>query len=328
MEAYYMPGLGNLTNNIFNNGRRTRVRAVHSENTKRAYAADWKHFVAWCKSRRYDPLHPTPEQLSEYLVEISCHLSVASIERRMAGISQLQFEKCGIVSPVTLTHPLVHGTWAQIVHQSTRKQSRAKALSTAQLKTIIGVLSQESTSSLRSQRINCQERALLLLGFAGAFRRSELVKINVEDVQIDDQGALITLPKSKSDQEGRGAQVAIFRGESELCPVNALSDWLDESRILTGRVFRTVGRAGFLTDSMSARTVSNVLVRRMKRAGLDPKGYSAHSLRAGMISEAAKRGASERDIARISRHKSLDVLRGYIRLYNPWECNPTNNLGL
>jgi integrase len=156
-------------------------------------------------------------------------------------------------------------------------------------------------------------RAVLAIGFAGAFRRSELVALRVEDIRRDAEGIRVVIRRSKADQEGEGATVAIPHGD-RLRPVAALDAWLAAARVAEGFVFRRIGRAGQVTDEpMSDRAVARLVQAVARAAGYDPALFGGHSLRAGFITSAARMGASIFKIQEISRHRSLQVLAGYVR---------------
>ncbi len=158
-----------------------------------------------------------------------------------------------------------------------------------------------------------RDRALLLLGFALAARRSELVALNVEDLEPCKEGYRVHIRRSKTDQEGIGAVVAVATG-SIACPVAAVRAWLTAAGITEGAVFRSVRRGGHVRpDRLSAASVSVILKKHAARLGLDAMSYSAHSLRSGFLTSAASRGASIFKMMDISRHKSVDTLRGYVR---------------
>jgi site-specific recombinase XerD len=158
-----------------------------------------------------------------------------------------------------------------------------------------------------------RDRALLALGFAGAFRRSELVALEVADLSEVPDGLRVRIRRSKTDQEGEGAEIAIPRGY-RLRPVEAVQTWLDFARIATGPVFRPVLKGGRIQpEPLSAFSAAQIVKRYAERAGLDPAAYAGHSLRAGFLTSAAEAGASVFKMTEVSRHKSVDVLRGYVR---------------
>ena len=158
-----------------------------------------------------------------------------------------------------------------------------------------------------------RDRALLLLGFAGAFRRSELVALNVDDLQFCEGGLRVTIRKSKTDQEGMGATIGIVSG-SIACPVDAVRTWITAARITEGSLFRPVTKTGKVSmHRLSARAVAELVKTYARRAGLNAAKFSGHSLRAGFLTSAAARGASIFKMMDVSRHKSVDTLRAYVR---------------
>jgi integrase len=161
--------------------------------------------------------------------------------------------------------------------------------------------------------IGKRDRALLLLGFAGAFRRSELVALTVADLIEAEGGFRVLIRRSKTDQEGQGQEIAIPAG-GKLRPVEAIKTWLAAARIATGPVFRPVAKGGrVLPQPLTDRSVANIVKAYAAEAGLDPDLFSGHSLRAGFLTSAAEAGASLLKMAEVSRHASLDTLRGYVR---------------
>jgi integrase len=155
---------------------------------------------------------------------------------------------------------------------------------------------------------------LLLLGFGGAFRRSELVALNVDDLEWTDDGLRVTIRRSKTDQEGAGVVIAIVKGAAATCPVRALMEWMSAARIDSGPLFRPVRKGGRVgTERLKAKTVCVVMKQYAGMIGLDAKAYGAHSLRSGAATTAARRGAPVHKMQQLTRHKSVDVLMGYIR---------------
>jgi len=158
-----------------------------------------------------------------------------------------------------------------------------------------------------------RDRALLLLGFAGAFRRSELVALNVADIAETETGLLVTIRGSKTDQERQGVTIAIARGDIA-CPVKALREWLDAAGIEAGPIFLPINKSGTVAASrLTCRSVANIIKAYAGRAGFDASTFSGHSLRSGFLTSAAGNGASIFKMMDVSRHKSVDTLRGYVR---------------
>jgi integrase len=158
-----------------------------------------------------------------------------------------------------------------------------------------------------------RDRALLLLGFAGAFRRSELVALDREDIEETNDGLRVTIRRGKTDQEGKGAIIAIIRG-AVACPAAAYKAWIDAAKISTGPVFRPIAKGERLVQTrLTDRSVAKIVKAHAARVGLDPAVFSGHSLRSGFLTSAAARGASIFKMMDVSRHKSVDTLRGYVR---------------
>jgi integrase len=158
-----------------------------------------------------------------------------------------------------------------------------------------------------------RDRAILLLGFALAARRSELVALDVSDIEECPEGLRARIRKSKTDQEGAGATIAVCRG-SIACPVAAIKEWLAAAGFLEGPVFRSVRKGGHVTNKrLSAQSVNKIVKEHAGKLGLDASTFGAHSLRAGFLTSAAAKGASVFKMMDVSRHRSVDTLRGYVR---------------
>jgi integrase len=183
---------------------------------------------------------------------------------------------------------------------------------------------------LPKTRVGLRDRALLLLGFAGAFRRSELVSLDVADLEFTRAGLVVTLRKSKTDQEGKSRRLGIPYGSSETtCPVRSVQAWLDSARITDGPVFRSLDMFDRVQpERLSDKAVARIVKRRAKAVGLDPARYAGHSLRAGLATSAAMAGASERVIMSQTGHRSADMVRRYIREGSLFQSNPAAMVGL
>ena len=176
-----------------------------------------------------------------------------------------------------------------------------------------------------------RDRALLVLGFAGGFRRSELAAISTfEDIAETGDGLVLSLRRSKTDQEGQGSKVALpFGSHPETCPVRSYRAWISASGITAGPVFRGVNNRGQLAGKrLDSNSVARIVKRCARRAGLDPAPYAGHSLRAGFCTQAYLNGVPELSIMRQSRHQSLDTVRKYIRDKALFRDNPAAKLGL
>ncbi len=291
-----------------------------ADHTWKAYQADLRDFRSWCDSHGLASLPAKPETVAAYLTVLAQHCKVATIQRRLSAISQ-RHAAAGVESPtrsaiVRLTMQGIRRTHAPL--QTVRKVRPA-------VTSIIYKLVDPLNTSLIDQR----DRALILLGFAGAFRRSELAQVRLSDITETEDGLRVVLRQSKTDQEGEGFVKGIPYGhEHKTCPVRAWNTWKEVAGITDGMAFRSITRHGKLGTSLSDRAVAEVIKRRAKAAGLDYQDYSGHSLRAGLATAAAQAGVSERVIAKQTGHKSLPVLRGYIREGSLFTENAAAKVGL
>jgi len=297
---------------------RSFLDASLSVSTRRAYQSDWRHFVSWCGERGLQTLPATPKTVALYATELARSCSVATIERRLAAISQAHQAAGGDSPTQTLgVRKLMQG----IRREKGTAQDTVAPITLDVLRRMVW--------TLPDGLLGIRDRALLLVGFAGALRRSELVSIGVGDLAFVEQGVIITLRRSKTDQEAAGREVGVPRGTTEFCPVAALESWLEQSGITEGAVFRRVDRHGRLGDQqLSNRAVAIVIKRAAERVGLEPKDYSGHSLRAGFATTAAAMGVSERAIMDQTGHRSVMTARKYIRHGSIWRENAAAMIGL
>ncbi len=274
------------------------VRASIADNTRRAYRSDLDHFLSWGGS-----IPATDVMVADYLAAHAGTLAVATLCRRIASISKAHTSK-GLKSPTT--SDLIKATLRGIKRTHGAPQRVAAPLLVEDLTRIMNILG----DGMKDTR----DRALLLLGFAGGFRRSELVGLDVENTQSVRQGIVVTITRSKTDQENTGRKVGIPHGRTRWCPVTALTDWLAISGIEEGPIFRPVDRHSKILDQrLSGEAVSLIVKARVNAIGLDPADYSGHSLRAGLATSAAAAGVSSWKIRQQTGHTSDAMLARYIR---------------
>ena len=295
------------------------LRQARAENTRRAYASDWKDFERWCAGRQMPACPAAPATVALYLTALAATHKVSTLTRRLSAISQAH-RTAGVPSPTEEAG--VRRLMAGI------RRSRGTA-PTAKRPLLVPEM-QALLATLPGNLLGLRDRALLLLGFSGAFRRSELVSLNFEDVQETGDGLVLTLRRRKVDQEAAGRAVAIPRGrEVASCPVQALARWREAAGITQGPLFLRVNRHGqVLPHRLSGEAVALVVKRYAAAAGLDPKEFAGHSLRAGLATSAAIAGKSERAIMNQTGHKSTATLRRYIRDANLFRDNAAEGLGL
>lgn len=279
------------------------ARAEKSEATRRAYRSDFALFRSWCEAKRVPALPATPEAVAAFLaVEANRGAKVATISRRLAAIRYAH--KLAGHEPPTNSEA-VKATLRGIRRTAGSAPAR-RAPATADK---VLAMAAKADTGLKGLR----DRAILLLGFAGALRRSELVALDVADLQFCNDGLRVTIRKSKTDQEGLGATIAVAPG-SVACPVDAVRAWIKVAGISDGPLFRPVTRRGKVSPRrLSARAVAELVKTYARRAGLKAADFSGHSLRSGFLTSAAARGASIFKMMDVSRHKSVDTLRSYVR---------------
>jgi site-specific recombinase XerD len=295
------------------------VRAGRAPNTWRAYASDLRHFEAWCATEGLVPLPAEPGSVAAYLADHAGRLAVSTLARRLAAISVIH-QAAGVV-PAPTASPQVAAVWAGIRRSHGTAPRKARAARTAQITVMVSLLG--------DRLIDHRDRALLLLGYSGALRRSELVALDVPDVVEDGYGLRLRLRGSKTDQERAGAVTGLPYGSNPAtCPVRAWRTWVQHSGIEEGPAFRPVTRHGGLGPGrLGGRTVAEVVKRRARDAGL-AGDWSAHSLRAGFATEGYAQGTPELAIMRHGRWRSATVMRGYVEEGGLWVDNAATRLGL
>lgn len=283
------------------------LKAGRAPNTYRGYHSDLKGFASWCRSKGGAPNLPIPPEVVVAYME---HLASqgkrwATIERHLAAISALH-EAEDETTPVHAR--LVRAMCRSVRRRLTVAQDRVEPLLPADLATVV----ERAPRTLRWRR----NVAMLLLGFAAALRRSELVAVRLEHLHEEASGYLLEIPRSKTDQEGEGAIVPISATGGPLCPVAALRRWLKRGRVRRGWVFGPVDKAGRAPRSkapLPCKTVALVVKEAVGMIGLDENDYAGHSLRAGFVTAAKAAGLTELEIMRHTRHKSLAVMGRYWR---------------
>ena len=295
------------------------IRASKAENTLRGYNSDWRAFCAWCESHDVRPLPGAAEAVAAYIAECAPRLKPGSIQRILNAIAEAH-KAAGRESP---THnALVRNTMKGIRRTMGTAPAQKAAALTADIRTMV--------EAAGDGTIGARDRALILLGFAGAFRRSELVGLDVEDCAFGKDGLTIALRRSKTDQDGAGRKIGIPYGSNpEKCPVRTLQAWIELAGISAGPLFRSVSRHGRVEPCrLSGIDVARIVKKLALRAGLDPAKYAGHSLRAGHATAAAMSGASERSIMNQTGHRSVQMVRRYIREGSLFRENSAGKLGL
>jgi site-specific recombinase XerD len=288
--------------------------------TRRAYLTDANRFEAWCAARGLSPLPASAESLANFLSWMATSgFKVASIERNLVAVS-VAHRELGFESP--RRHELVRNALRGIRRTLGVAPQNKRALVATDLRAMLAA----TDLGLKGIR----DRALLSLAFVGALRRSEVVALNVPDLEFKTEGILIAIRRSKADQEGAGAVVAVPYGACrETCPVRLVQSWLAAARVSAGPVFRAVDRHGNLgSRGLSAKAVATVTKELAAMIGIDPRSVGAHSLRAGLVTSAMGSGKPEHAVMKHTRHSSVSAFRCYIRDASAFTLNAAVGIGL
>jgi integrase len=297
---------------------RSYARSSKAANTLRAYESDLRHFGAWCDARSLTAFPAEPETVALYLVDHAERLAVSTLRRRLAAISEAH-QAARFLNPTV--DPAVRITWAGI----RRTHGKAPAAKEAAVTEVVAAL----VAPLGERLIDVRDRAMLLVGFAGALRRSELSALDVADVVETGEGLKITVARSKTDQEAEGHTIGITYGSNPpTCPVRAWRAWLEVSEIEDGPAFRRVPHNRVTPHRIAGDGIARMLKRRAAGAGYVPALFGGHSLRSGFATTAARAGVAEHRIMRQGRWRTSQAMRGYIQEGELFIDNPSAKLGL
>ncbi len=292
-----------------------------SQNTVRAYRADWNDFASFLEKFDRPTLPALSDDVALYLRHLvqKKQLKVATAARRLAAIAE-HHQANGYASPAE--EWVVRNTLRRLRSEHGTPARGKAPLLTEDIKKMMAAIPETLTGS--------RDRAILLLGFAGAMRRSEVVGLNFEDLALAPEGLVVSLNKSKTDQQRKGRKIGVPYGKTaETCPVKAVLAWLEQSKISTGALFRSVNKHGAIRESrLTDQIVADIVKHYAMAVGKHASRFSAHSLRAGFITSAAIAGVSERSIQDQSGHHSVTILRRYIRDACIFRSNAASKVGL
>jgi site-specific recombinase XerD len=284
-------------------------------NTVRAYAGDWARFSAWCQTHQLEALPASVEALAGFLTELAeTGKKVATIQRHAAAIAKAH-ELAGLDSPTAdkKVKVLLKG----IAREKKTRVKQAAAFTLATFKRTIKSIDVTTPIGLRN-------RALLLLGFTGAFRRSELAALNIEDLVFDEEGLIVSLSHSKTNQLGQAEEKAIFYSpDPALCPIRSLQAWLRVLERGEGCVFVSLRKNQQLTSRRLTTKYINLITQHYLGSG-----YTAHSLRASFVTVSKLNGADDSKVMNQTKHKTSAMIRRYTRLDNVRQHNSAKELGL
>jgi site-specific recombinase XerD len=287
------------------------LRNSKSANTLRAYQSDYNDFSLFCLKNGFQSMPTQPKILALYITHLSSYSKYSTLKRRLASISILHKTKGHYIDT---KHPIIIENLMGIKRTNGSNQKSKKPLIINDLKVLIEAIHQSNEKDKRKIR----DKSLILIGFSGGFRRSELVDIEYEDIEFVKEGVKIFVKRSKTDQSGEGMTKAIPYFENEnFCPVKALKRWIEVVDSKEGKIF-----------SISDKSVALIIKKYANYAGLDARRYAGHSLRSGFATSTAEAGAEERNIMTMTGHKSTEMVRRYIKEANLFKNNALNKIKL
>jgi site-specific recombinase XerD len=287
------------------------LRNSKSTNTLRAYQSDYNDFSLFCSKNGFQAMPTEPKILSLYITHLASYSKFSTLKRRLASISIIHKTKGHYIDT---KHPIIVENLMGIKRTNGSNQKGKKPLLINDLKLLIKAIDESKEKNIRKIR----DKALVLIGFAGGFRRSELVNIEYEDIEFVEEGVKIFVKRSKTDQSGEGMTKAIpYFDNINFCPVKALNKWVVEAKLKDGKIF-----------NISDKNVALIIKKYANYAGLDAHRYAGHSLRSGFATSTAESGAEERNIMTMTGHKSTEMVRRYIKEANLFKNNALNKIKL
>jgi site-specific recombinase XerD len=288
------------------------IKSSKSLNTIRAYKSDFKDFSNFCKKNNFKSLPADPKIVSFYITHLSSISKVSTLKRRLASISVVHKIKGFYID---IKHPLIIENFMGIQRKLGVFQKSKKPILINELKEIIKTIETREKNEIKKIR----NKALILLGFAGGFRRSELVNLKLDDLEFTKEGLKIFIQRSKTDQSGEGMTKAIpYFKDKNFCPVVSIKNWIEIIKSKTNS----------LIFDISDKMVAILIKKYLQKAGFDNTKYSGHSLRSGFATVAADHGADEKSIMDMTGHKSSTMVRRYIKETNLFKNNPLNKISL
>tara|TARA_B100000929_G_scaffold270506_1_gene240708 strand:+ start:323 stop:1276 length:954 start_codon:yes stop_codon:yes gene_type:complete len=297
------------------------LKLSKANNTLRAYKSDFKDFGGFCAKHGFDSLPTEPKIVALYLTNLSKTSKISTLRRRLVSISMVHKLKGHYLDT---KHPIIIENLMGIKRLMGSFQKGKKPLLINHLKLIVDVINQQKIDEIKKAR----DKSIILIGFGGGFRRTELISIDHEDLEFVSEGLKITLRRSKTDQFGEGMIKGLpyFTNEN-YCPVINLRKWLELSNIKSGPIFRRFTKGSSLTSNrLTDQTVVLLIKSYLNLAGIENSNYSGHSLRSGFATVAAESGADERSIMAMTGHKTTQMVRRYIKEANIFKNNALNKI--
>ena len=297
------------------------LKSSKANNTLRAYKSDFRDFGAFCAKHGLSSLPSEPKIISLYLTHLSKNSKISTIRRRLVSISMVHKLKGHYLDT---KHPIITENLLGIKRVKGSIQKGKKPLLISHLKSIINVINEQQNEEIKKFR----DRSIILIGFGGGFRRTELISIDYEDLEFVPEGLKITIRRSKTDQFGEGMIKGLPYFPNEIyCPVTSLKKWLEVSKIKSGPIFRRFSKGSLLTENrLTDQSVVLLIKKYLDLAGIENKNFAGHSLRAGFATVAAESGADERSIMAMTGHKTTQMVRRYIREANIFKNNALNKI--
>ena len=298
------------------------LQSSKAKNTVRAYKSDFEDFGLFCVKNGFQNLPSEPKVVSLYLTHLSTkNIKISTIRRRLVSIGVIHKTKGHYLDT---KHPIIIENLMGIKRRKGTIQKGKKPLLINNIKHIIDVINKEKEPDIKKLR----NKALLLIGFSGGFRRNEIVSLDLEDLEFVFEGVKVTVKKSKTDQFGEGMIKGIPHFENSLyCPVTSLKRWINFAKIKKGPIFVKFSKGPKITKQrLTDQSVALIIKEYLLKAGIDNKNYSGHSLRSGFATSAAESGAEERSIMAMTGHKSSDMVRKYIKEASLFKNNALNKI--
>jgi len=292
------------------------LKSSKANNTLRAYKSDFKDFATFCAKHRLNSLPSEPKIVSLYLTHLSKYSKISTLRRRLVSISMVHKLKGQYLDT---KHPIIVENLMGIKRVKGSIQKGKKPILISHLKSIINVIDEKKIENIKKSR----DKAIILIGIGGGFRRTELVSIDYDDLEFVSEGLKITIRRSKTDQFGEGMIKGLpYFTNQKYCPVFNLKKWLEISKINSGPVFRRFTKGSSLTDKrLTDQSVVLLMKEYLNIAGIENKNFAGHSLRSGFATVAAESGADERSIMAMTGHKTTQMVRRYIREANIFKNN-------
>ena len=297
------------------------LKSSKANNTLRAYKSDFKDFGNFCARHGLNSLPTEPKIISLYLTHLSKNSKVSTLRRRLVSISMIHKLKGYYLDT---KHPIIVENLMGIKRMKGIVQKGKKPLLINYLKTLINVIDDQINNDFKKFR----DKSIILIGFGGGFRRSELISIDHEDLEFVPEGLKITIRRSKTDQFGEGMIKGLpYFSNEKYCPVFNLRKWLEISKIKSGPIFTRFSKGLSLTDKrLTDQTVVLLIKKYLNLAGIENKNFAGHSLRSGFATVAAESGADERSIMAMTGHKTTQMVRRYIKEANLFKNNALNKI--